>query len=94
MKRKTYYLLTALIVLTLVFQGVNIYLSNKLSSNSIQASSIQDQLDNLTQKNIALRTEVLSYSSYENIASRAASLGYTYTKQYISLKTPLQVAQR
>lgn len=94
MQKKTYYLIAALIVLSLGFQGVNIYLSNRLSSNSIQAGALQKQLDTLTQKNIALRTEVLSYSSYENIASRAANLGYTYKKQYILLKTPLQVARK
>lgn len=94
MQKKTYYLIAVLIVLSLGFQGINIYLSNKLSSNSIQAVVLQKQIDALTQKNIALRTEVLSYSSYENIASRAASLGYTYKKQYILLKTPLQVARK
>jgi cell division protein FtsL len=82
-----------LIVITLVLQGINIYLSNKIAANSINVSKMQENIDALNEKNQILEAKILDSTSLDHIASRAAQLGFASdNKNYISLYSPLEVA--
>ena len=82
-----------LIITTLVLQGINIYLSNKIAANSINVSKMQENIDALNEKNQILEAKILDSTSLDHIASRAAQLGFASdNKNYISLYSPLEVA--
>ncbi len=92
MKTLTKILLTLLVVAFLLLEGVNIYLSNKVSLESISASKVRNQIAKLQEKNQVLSGEILDYTSYEYIASRAGELGFHEEKDFVSLYAPVQVA--
>lgn len=86
-------LVLLLVLSTIILQGVNVYLSNKLAANSIDASDLQKKISSLQEKNQILETKILEATSLDYIASRAASLGFVNdNKNYISLYSPLEVA--
>lgn len=77
----------------LIVEGANIFLSNSLAGSSMEVSAVKKQIQDLDEKNTTLRTELLSFSSFENIASRAAGLGFgEYKDTAIMINTPLKVA--
>ncbi len=90
---KVKYLFTILLIITLVLEGVNVYLSNKIAGTSIQVAKAREEVRILDERNTGFRTELLSYTSFEHVSSRAAELGFVEGKEStIMLKTPLQVA--
>jgi cell division protein FtsB len=88
------YILILLILLTISLHGVNIYYSNNVSADSIEATKLQEAINNLEEENTILKTEILKYTSYEQVSSRAAELGFVEPKEYMSLYTPNKVAHR
>lgn len=87
-----YSIVGLLFITALILEGVNIYLSNKISTDSIIASKLQARIDNADEQISALNSEVLKYSSYQVVSNRAMALGFQVTRNYISLYSPLQVA--
>lgn len=86
-------LILTLILVTVVLEGVNIFLSNNAAGTSIEVARLSQELEVLDEHNISLNTDILSYSSYEHVASRAAELGFSQNKNSaIMLSAPLQVA--
>ena len=84
---------TLLVVTLVVLEGVNIYLSNTVAGSSIEVARLRETIEVLDEKNISLKSEYLSYSSYDHVSSRAAELGFQESKDSaIMLKAPLQVA--
>lgn len=91
--KKINVLVLFLVLSTTILQGVNVYLSNRLAANSIDASTLQKKISALNEQNQILETKILEASSLEHIASKAASLGFvSNSKNYISLYSPLEVA--
>ncbi|OIP58253.1 MAG: hypothetical protein COX79_03060 [Candidatus Levybacteria bacterium CG_4_10_14_0_2_um_filter_36_16] len=81
-----------LFIVVLILEGINIYLSNKISLDSIKATKITSQIEDLSEKNTLLSSEVIYSLSLDNISSRAAYLGFVEPKEPISFASPLQVA--
>lgn len=86
--------IVVLLVLTVVLlEGIQVYLSNRIAGTSIEVSRLQAQIKELDEKNISLKSQLLSLSSFESIASRAAEMGFVENKtQDITLKAPIPVA--
>ena len=81
-----------LVLITMVLEGVNIFLSNQVSSESVTVSRLSSELEEVERRNYALRSEVLEYTSLDRVASRAAELGFVENKKVISLYKPAAVA--
>ena len=82
-----------LAVAAFVTQVVSIYLSNSKSLESIEATKLRTGVDELSESNIRIQSEVLVLSSYNAISSRAGELGYKKTSEFVSLYDPLEVAR-
>lgn len=81
-----------LIITVVSLQLVNVFLVNTIASGSVEAAMIQNEIDKIEEKNAIIKTELLKYSSFTRVASRAAELGFGDEKSFISVKTPLPVA--
>lgn len=79
-------------IIALILQITTIFVSNNIASDSIYASELAEKIDNLDEKNLSLRSEVLHFSSFEIISQQAIELGFVTPKNFISLHTPLHVA--
>ena len=90
--KKIKILLGVMILVTFVLEAVNIYISNSVSTDSIYASSLQDEIKDMEAKNSSLKGEILSYASYEMISSRSSELGFVEPKDFISLYSPVPLA--
>lgn len=86
-------ILTTLFLTVILLEGINVYLSNRVAGTSIEVSRLTQSVEILDEKNISLKSELLSFSSFDRVASRAAELGFTENKDSaIMVNTPLQVA--
>ena len=75
-------------------QVVSIYLSNTKSLESIEATKLRASVDELSESNISLQSEVLTLSSYNAISSRAGELGYNKIDAFVSLYDPVEIARK
>lgn len=87
-----YFFFTFLVCAAVVLEFVNIHYANRLATDSLYAPKLARHAKDLEQKNLILRAEILKYTSYAMIASRAAELGFSDAKNYISLYQSLPVA--
>lgn len=85
-------LIIFLIIILIFLQGINIFLENKTSLDSIKASKLREEIANLQEKNGIISSQVIQYSSFDTISSRAAELGFVEARQTISLFTPIPLA--
>ncbi len=92
--KKINILIIVLVLIAGVLQGVNIFLSNKVAADSLEAASLREKIEKLEEKNQLVHAKVLELASLEQIASRAAQLGFVEKDNYISLYSPLEVAVR
>ena len=74
-------------------QVVSVYLSNTMSLESIEAAKLRASVDELSETNMGLQSELLALSSYNAISSRAGELGYKKTPDFVSLYDPIEVAR-
>ena len=86
--------ITVLIIAMVATQCLSIYISNTSAADSISATKLSSRLEELQEENINLESQILSYASYQIVASRAATLGYKNTRDFISVYDPVQVAAR
>ena len=84
--------LILLIVVAAVTQAVVIYISNTSATDSIRATKVSLKLNELTEKNINLESKILTFASYQAVASRAAVLGFERSREFVSVYDPVQVA--
>jgi cell division protein FtsB len=85
--------LLVLFIITTLLEGVNIFLSNRVSTDSIEAGQLQKEIAVLNSQNNILRAKVFSYASFDSVASRAAEFGFVQVSAPISVDTPVTVAQ-
>lgn len=90
--RKVNYIAILLFVTALFLEIVNIFVSNRVTTSSIHATQLQSQISQLDELNQNLRSQILTYTSFDTIASRAATLGFTESTNSISIDSPLEVA--
>jgi cell division protein FtsL len=82
-----------LIALVVLLEGVQVYLSNRIAGTSIEVARLQGEIARIDEKNVSLKSELLSFSSFDHVSSRAAELGFIENKnQDITLKAPIPVA--
>ena len=94
MKKLTNVSIIFLVIMAVLTQVVSIYMSNTTALDSISATKLQAKITVLSEENIQLSANVLGLSSYNNVASRAAELGFQDTKDIISVYDPVTVAIR
>lgn len=84
--------MVALIVIAVLFQGINIYFSNMRAVEGLSAGDLAINLEVLQSENIELEEKVLVYSSLKNIASRAGELGFDHNREFVTLFSPVEMA--
>lgn len=90
--KRTYLFAFTFIIAVSTLEIVNIFFSNKVAVDSVKATNIKNELRILDEKNSALKTQILSLSSYEAISSRASELGFISPKKFITLESPIRIA--
>lgn len=81
-----------LIFAAVLMEIINIYYINKVSTDSIYAVNIKSQIEDLNNKNTSLKIEILKYSAYNTLSSKAKELGFVEPKEYIYLTSPIKIA--
>jgi cell division protein FtsL len=92
MKKITKFLIIFLIFSAVLTQILKVYISNTAALDSIEASGLNAKIKEIEESNMELRTQILSLSSFQTIASRAADLGYRDSRDIISVYDPVKVA--
>lgn len=92
--RKIYILIVVLAIVSGVLGLINIHLSSKLASDSVEVKKLQTDIAKLEEKNQILKSEILEITSFEVLASRAAELGFVEATEYISLHKDAQLSLR
>ncbi|HSW98053.1 MAG TPA: hypothetical protein VLF89_09575 [Candidatus Saccharimonadales bacterium] len=89
MKNYTYFLVGVITVVLLIGSTlIQISVSNGLTTEGLKLSKIQAQIDAMKKDNMLLAERVYSASSYTQIASQAARVGFVEAKQPIFLSNP------
>ena len=81
------------VAVAVLTQAVSIYLSNTKSLESIEATQLRAKVNEVSESNMELSVKLLSLSSYNDISSRAAELGYKKNSEIVSLYDPVTVAR-
>lgn len=84
--------LILLIALAVVTQAIVIYISNTSAADSIYATKVSQKLNELSEENINLESEILTFASYQAVASRAAVLGFEKSREFVSVYDPVSIA--
>lgn len=92
MHKKLYIPVLLLAILTIGLELANIHLSGKLASDSVTVKKLQVNIANLEEHNQILNSKVLSQTSYETIASKAATLGFVEDHSYIYLRNQVKLS--
>lgn len=85
-----------IIVILALFSGAlelfNLHLSSQLASDSVEVREMQASLQKYHEKNEILTSQILDYSSFDKLASKAATLGFKESRSYISLNPPVEAS--
>ena len=82
----------AMVVMLVVSGIIEISVSNSLTTDGIQLGKIQANIDTVKKDNMLLKEKLLTMSSYTEIASQAAALGFVNAKSAIFLDQPIPLA--
>lgn len=85
-------LITSLITIIIVLSLVQITLSNSLSTTGIDLSLIQEEVQAYKSQNSILREKLLLTTSYTQLASISATLGFAHQKSRVYVGKSLPVA--
>lgn len=80
-----------LILVAAATQVTKIYVSNSNALGSVEATRLRAEIDLMQDRNMAIEADVLIYSSYTNVASRAAELGFAQNRDIVSVYDPQPV---
>lgn len=86
MHKKLYILVVLMAVVSFSLELLNIHLGGLLASDSVTVRKLQSNIAKLNEENQILNTKVLAQTSFETVASKAASLGFVQNNSYISLR--------
>ena len=75
----------------LLSQVAKIYVTNTHALESVEATRLKSDIAKVSDKNMELEAQVLSFSSYSSVASRAAELGYAENRDIVSVYDPQPV---
>lgn len=92
--KKIKFIIVGLVILVVLLEGIHVYLSNRISEKTIEVATLREQIEVLDEKTISLRTELLQYSSFDRISSRAAELGFQDSKDgTLMVNSPMPMAR-
>jgi len=83
-----------LAVTAVISQCASVFVTNTMALDSIEATKLSGEISKLSEKNMILEAQVLSYASYNSIASKAADLGFIKTSDIVSVYDPIPLAKR
>ncbi len=83
-----------LAVTAIAVQMISIYVASGKAIDSITATELRSKIESIREDNIAIESNILTFASYTAVASRAASIGFEETKEFVSLYDPVEVAVR
>lgn len=89
-----YRFILVLFVIALGLEIVNVFISNKVASQSISVTKINTKIAQLKEENMILSSQVLSYTSYEAVSKKAELLGFARDRNTILMFDSPQVALR
>lgn len=73
---------------------VRVVVANGISTNGVVLADISTKNEAVSKENMMLKEKLYKLSSLNHIASEAARLGFVAKANYISLDSPLPLAQR
>ena len=73
---------------------VQVVVANSISTTGIELSKIQQDIASLKKQNAILHENVLTASSFTQIASRASEMGFEEGKSTLVISEPLPLARR
>lgn len=93
--KKGLYILGSLTLFIVLLSVAQITLTNAFSTDGIVLSKMDNQIVALQKENMVLKEQLYTQSSYTNIASVAATMGFVEGKSQIALETsrPLAIKQ-
>lgn len=92
---RVYKIFISIIIFTiLVLSGIQLIVSNALSTDGVELSLIEDKIKYYNKENAILKEKMLSATSFVLLASKASELGFALEKERIYLTDPLPVAVR
>ncbi len=83
-----------LTIMAIVVQMISIYVASGKAIDSITATELRAKIESIREDNIAIESNILTFASYTAVASRAATIGFEETKEFVSLYDPVEVALR
>ncbi|MBI2195837.1 MAG: hypothetical protein HYU48_02225 [Candidatus Levybacteria bacterium] len=87
-------ILTTLISLVILLSIARISVANRISTSGLEVKNIEDQVAALRKENLILQEKLLTVSSFTQIASKAAKLGFMPAKANLVIKFGVPVAIR
>lgn len=90
--KKPFLILGFLFTIIVILSLAHVVVSNSLSTTGIVLSKLQKQIDRYKKENSLLAENVLMQSSFTEIASRAAEMGFVHAKSHVYLSSPLPIA--
>ena len=84
--KKVYIIATFLLIALSVIEISYLTHADALASESMNAQKLRNEIAKVEEKNQILKSEILSHSSILIVSSRAAELGFSKPKDFISLK--------
>lgn len=90
--KKYLIIIVILLIVAGILEIVDLSLANKISAESLNAGGLSQKILTLDEENSMLESKVLQYTAFEEVASRAATLGFVESKSQISLYEDLPVA--
>jgi cell division protein FtsL len=73
---------------------IQVSVSNSLSTTGIELAKIEEQIEAYKKENAQLSEEVLTASSFNTIASKAATMGFVELKKHVVLTSPVPIAAK
>lgn len=76
----------------LILSVVRVSVSNRISTSGIEVASIETKIDSIKKENLILQEKLLTMSSYTQIASSAAEIGFVPGKTNFAVSGRVPVA--
>ncbi len=92
--KKPALILSTLIFVILVLSVVRITVANRISTSGIALQNMENQVSSFRKENLILQEKLLTVSSFTQIASKAAEMGFVPKTSNFVITTSVPVAIR
>lgn len=86
--KKPIFFIVLIICIIVSLSIVQVTVSNNLSTTGVELAKIEERITEYKKENIVLKEKLLTLSSLDNIASKAAEIGFIEGKSRVFLSTP------